>query len=133
MGIVGDSSLINPYGVRVKGFCCGVTGLRVAWDSGLGLRVLQSSGSGLRVRSLDGHVILLIPQYLTEVFCCSFPSSSSPLFFTIDLLPILLLLQLKMTTPFVQYVDGMVADHPVFNTPLQLVGFYLFDLFCESF
>ena len=39
MKIVGDFSLINPYGVRVKGFFCGVLGLRVARDSGLGLRV----------------------------------------------------------------------------------------------
>ena len=68
MGIVGDFSLIFPYGVRVKGFPCGVAGLRVAHNSGLGLRVFWSSGSGLRVRSPDDHVMLLIPLYLTGVF-----------------------------------------------------------------
>ena len=30
MGIVGDFPLIIPYGVRGKGFLCGVSGLRVA-------------------------------------------------------------------------------------------------------
>ena len=30
MGIVGDFSLINPYGVRVKGFLCGRLRLRAA-------------------------------------------------------------------------------------------------------
>ena len=30
-----------------------------------------------------------------------------------------------MTTPFAQYVDGMMGDHPILNQPLQLVGFYL--------
>ena len=30
-----------------------------------------------------------------------------------------------MTTPFAQYVDGMVGDCPILNQPLQLVGFYL--------
>ena len=94
--------------------------------------MFRSSGSGLRVRSPDGHVILLIPQYLTGVFLPFFSLILfSPL--TIDLLSTLLLLQLKMTTPFVQYVDGMVADRPVLNAPLQLVGFYLCDLFGESF
>ena len=28
--VVGDFSLIRPYGVRVKGFLCGASGLRVA-------------------------------------------------------------------------------------------------------
>ena len=109
-----------------------MAGLRVARDSGLGLRVFQSSGSGLRVRSPDGHVIPFIPRYLTGVFLPFFSLILfSPL--TIDLLPSLLLLQLKMTTPFAQYVDGMVANCPVLNAPLQLVGFYLYDLFGESF
>ena len=44
---------------------------------------------------------------------------------TIDLLATLLLLQLKMTTPFAQYVDGMMGERPLLNQPLQLVGFYL--------
>ena len=30
-----------------------------------------------------------------------------------------------MTTPFAQYVDGMMGEHPIFNQPLHLVGFYL--------
>ena len=30
MEVVGDFPLINPYGVRVKGFLCGVSGLRIA-------------------------------------------------------------------------------------------------------
>ena len=30
-----------------------------------------------------------------------------------------------MTTPFAQYVDGMMGDRPILNQPLQLVGFYL--------
>ena len=30
-----------------------------------------------------------------------------------------------MTTPFAQYVDGMMGDHPILNQPLHLVGFYL--------
>ena len=30
-----------------------------------------------------------------------------------------------MTTPFAQYVDGMMGDCPILNQPLQLVGFYL--------
>ena len=37
--IVGDFSLINPYGVRVKGFLCVCLGLRVARSIGSGLRV----------------------------------------------------------------------------------------------
>ena len=75
-------------------------------------------------------MILLIPLYLTGVILLFFPPiPSSPL--NIDLLTTLLL-QLKMTTPFAQYVDGMVANHPVLNAPLQLVGFYLYDLFGES-
>ena len=74
MGISGDFSLINPYVVRVKGFLCGVSGLRVARSSGSGLRVFWSSGLGLRVRSADGYVMLLIPLYLTwGVFAISFP------------------------------------------------------------
>ena len=68
METVGDFSLINPYGVRVKGFPCVC----------LGLRVDRSSGSGLRVRSPDDHVMLLIPLYLTGVFSL-FPFSH-PLF-----------------------------------------------------
>ena len=68
MGVVWDFSLINLYGVRVKGFPCGMSGLRVDWASGLGLRVFWSSGLGLRVRSPDGHVMLLIPLYLNGVF-----------------------------------------------------------------
>ena len=55
MEVVGDFSLINPYGVRVKGFPCGMSGLRV----------YQVSGLGLRVWLADGHVMLLIPLYLT--------------------------------------------------------------------
>ena len=68
--------------------------------------------------------MLLIPLYLTESFHCP-PSLilSSPL--TIDFLTSLLLLNLNMTTPFAQYVDGMMGDHPILNQPLQLVGFYL--------
>ena len=95
--------------------------------------MFQNSGLGLRVRSPDGHVMLLIPLYLTGVFLLFLSPSSSPLFLTIDLLSTLLLLQLKITTPFVQYVDGMVADHPVLNPPVQLVGVYLYDLFGKSF
>jgi len=30
-----------------------------------------------------------------------------------------------MTTPFAQYVDGMMGERPLLNQPLQLVGFYL--------
>ena len=30
-----------------------------------------------------------------------------------------------MTTPFAQYVDGMMGERPILNQPLQLVGFYL--------
>ena len=51
----------------------------------------------------------------------------------IDLLTTLLLLQLKMTAPFAQYVDGMMGEHPILNQPMHLVGFYLYDLFGESF
>ena len=79
MGIVGDFSLINPYGVRVKGFPCNCLGLRVARSSGSGLRVYQGSGLGLRVRSPDDHVILLVPLYLTGVFSLfSFPHPLFP-------------------------------------------------------
>ena len=79
MGIVGDFSLINPYGARVKGFPCDCLGLRVAQSSGSGLRVYQGSGLGLRVRSSDDHVILLIPLYLTwGVFAVSFPHPLFP-------------------------------------------------------
>ena len=70
--IVGDFSLINPYGVRVKGFPCACLGLRVSQSTGSGLRVFWGSGSGLRVRSPDDHVMLLIPLYLTGV-CSLFP------------------------------------------------------------
>ena len=45
-------------GIRVKGFPCGMSGLRVDQFSGLGLRVFRGSGLGLRVRSSDGHVML---------------------------------------------------------------------------
>ena len=34
-------------------------------------------------------------------------------------------LHLKMTTPFAQYVDGMMGERPILNQPLHLVGFYL--------
>ena len=125
MGVVGDFSLMNPYGVRVKGFSCDWLGLRVTWSIGSGLRVCQGSRLGLRVRSPDDHVTLFIPLYLTwGVFAIVFPSSSLPLL-TIDLLTTLLLLQLKMTTPFAQYVDGMMDECPILNRPMQLVGFYL--------
>ena len=68
--------------------------------------------------------MLLIPLYLTGVFSL-FPPPH-PLFpFTIDFLSTLLLLQLKMTTPFAQYVDGMMGDRPILNQPLHLVGSYL--------
>ena len=30
-----------------------------------------------------------------------------------------------MTTPFAQYVDGMMVERPILNQPLHLVGFYL--------
>ena len=30
-----------------------------------------------------------------------------------------------MTTPFAQYVDGMMGERPILNQPLHLVGFYL--------
>ena len=66
--VIWDFSLIIPYGVRVMGFFCDWLGLRVAQSIGSGLRVFQSSGSGLRVRSPDGHMMLLIPLYLTGVF-----------------------------------------------------------------
>ena len=94
--------------------------------------VFPSDGSGLRVKSHDGHVILLILLYLTGVFSLFL---SPHLLFppTIDFLTTLLLLQLKMSAPpFAQYVDGMITDCPVLNAPLQLVGFYLYDLFGES-
>ena len=49
-----------------------------------------------------------------------------PLFpLTIDFFTTLLLLNLKMTTPFAQYVDGMMGDRPILNQPLHLVGFCL--------
>ena len=86
--------------------------------------MFRNSGLGLRVRSPDDHVILLIPLYLPRgVLAVSLPILSSlP---TINLLTTLLLLQLKITTPFAQYVDGMMGEHPLLNQPLQLVGFYL--------
>ena len=66
-------------------------------------------------------------------FRCFFSPILSSLLI-IDLLATLLLLQLKMSAPpFAQYVDGMMADHPLLNAPLQLVGFYLDDLFGRSF
>ena len=30
-----------------------------------------------------------------------------------------------MTTPFAQYVDGMMGECPLLNKPLYLVGFFL--------
>ena len=48
---------------------------------------------------------------------------SSPLI--IDFLTTLLLLRFKMTTPFAQYVDGMMGERPLLNQPLHLVSFYL--------
>ena len=30
-----------------------------------------------------------------------------------------------MTTPFAQYVDGMMGERAILNQPLHLVGFYL--------
>ena len=30
-----------------------------------------------------------------------------------------------MTTPFAQYVDGMMGERPILNQPLQLASFYL--------
>ena len=68
--------------------------------------------------------MLLIPLYLTGEFCCS-PSLILSFPLTIDTLTTLLLLNLKMTTPFAQYVDGMMGERPILNQPLQLVGFYL--------
>ena len=63
-------------------------------------------------------------QFPDRCFLCYFSLIlSSPL--TIDLLTPLLLLNLKMTTPFAQYVGGMMGEHPILNQPLQLVGFYL--------
>ena len=35
--------------------------------------------------------------------------------------------------PFAQYVDGMMGERPILNTPVQLVGVYLNDLFGKSF
>ena len=87
--------------------------------------MFRGNGSGLRVGSPGVHVILLIPLYLIwGVFRCSFPSSPLPLL-TIDLITTLLLFQLKMTSSFTQYVDGMMGERPILNQPLQLVGFYL--------
>ena len=64
--------------------------------------------------------MLLIPLYLTGVVSL-FPSPH-PLFSpTIDFITSLLLLQLKMTTPFAQYVDGMIGERPILNQPLHLV------------
>ena len=89
--------------------------------------MFRGSGSGLRVESPDDHVMLLIPLYITGVFSLFFfLIPSSPL--TIDFLATLLLLNLKMTTPFAQYVDGMMGDRPILNQPLHLVGFYLLRL-----
>ena len=44
---------------------------------------------------------------------------------TIDFLSTLLLLNLKMTAPFAQYIDGMMGERPILNQPLHLVGFCL--------
>ena len=87
--------------------------------------MFRGNGSGLRVRAPDVHVILLIPPVFNlERFAVSFPSSSL-LLSTIDLITTLLLLQLKMTTSFAQYVDEMMGERTILNQPLQLVGFYL--------
>ena len=43
----------------------------------------------------------------------------------IDFLSTLLLLPLKMTTPFAQYIDGMMGECSLLNQPLQLVSFFL--------
>ena len=52
----------------------------------------------------------------------------------IDFLTTLLLLSLKMSAPpFAQYVDRMMGSRPILNTPVQLVGVYLNDLFGKSF
>ena len=68
--------------------------------------------------------MLLIPLYLTGVISLfPFPHPLFP--FTIVFLTTLLLLNLKMTTPFAQYVDGMMGDRPILNQPLHLVGFFL--------
>ena len=68
--------------------------------------------------------MLLIPLYLTGVFLLfSPPHPFSPL--TIDFLTTLLLLNLKMTAPFAQFVDGMMGERPILNQPLHLVGFCL--------
>ena len=64
-GIVGDFSLINPYGVRVKGFLCVCLGLRVA----------RSSGSGLRVRSCD---VVDSPVFNRGVLLFPFPHPLFP-------------------------------------------------------
>ena len=79
--------------------------------------MFQNSGLGLRVRSPDDHVILLIPLYLTRgVFAVSLPIFSSlP---TSDLLTTLLLLHLKMTTSFAQYVDGMMLNWRPITGPM---------------
>ena len=36
-----------------------------------------------------------------------------------------------MTTPFAQYVDGMMGERPLLNQPLQLVGFFLMTYFAS--
>ena len=107
-------------------------GLWIFQGVGSGLRVFQTSRLGLRVRSPDDHVTLLIPLYLTwGAFAISFPPiPSSP--YTNDLTTTLLLLDLKMTIPFAQYVDGMMGECPILNAPVQLVGFYLYDSFGKS-
>ena len=64
------------------------------------------------------------PVFNWGVYTVLFPSSSLPLFI-IDFLTTLLLLHLKMTTPFAQYIDGMMGERPLLNRPLKLVGFYL--------
>ena len=71
--------------------------------------------------------MLLTPLYLTGVFLLfSFPHPLFPSHHrSFNLLITSSLLHLKMTTPFAQYVDGMMGEHPIFNQALQLVGFYL--------
>ena len=86
--------------------------------------MFQGNGLGLRVRSPDDHVMLLIPLYLTGGFSL-FPSLILSSLLTIDFLTTLLLLHLKMTTPFAQYVDGMMGDRPLLNQPPHLVSFFL--------
>ena len=130
--VIGDFSLILPYGVRVKGFSCHWLGLRVVQSIGSGLRVFQSSGSGLRVRSPDDHVMLLIPLYLTGVFLLFpfphplFPShhwllNHSPTSSTQNDYPL---------CSICWWYDGRTFP----PQPTSPIGRFLsYDLFCESY